>query len=166
MAKEQIVKMLLGNSEEHLNNIIEKLTRDVLSGEAVLEATRTAKAQDFTRHAWEEHFDLIVLMADGLKPGYRPQGSPGPLFESTSAIRAIKKVSTARILAFSSHSEDEPALLEAGAEHVLGIPFKCEEVKTIVRRMVTLPSPVEEPEAERWSFGVELLRGWRRFAQN
>jgi hypothetical protein len=165
MSKEKTVRLLLGNSEERLNNILEKLARDVFAGEAMLQATRIAKVADFTRQACAEHFDLVILLTDGLTPGYRPQGSPGPVAEAVGAISAIKQARHVPILAFSPRTQDEPALLEAGAEHVLGIPFKCDEVKTIVRRMVTLEAPGEGSPAIRWSLG-EMLRGWRRLAQN
>ena len=165
MAKEQTVKMLLGNSEERLNNIVEKLVRDVFADVAVVQAVRTAKVGQFMRQGCEQDFDLIVVMPDGLKPEYRPQGSLGHIGEATRAIHAITQARASRVLAFSERSADESVLLEAGAEHVIGIPFKCNEVKAAVRRMVTLASPAEPSPAAGWSIGGELLRGWRRFAQ-
>jgi hypothetical protein len=165
MAKEQTVRMLLGNSDERLNNIVEKLVRDVFADVAVIQAVRTAKVREFTRQGCEQDFDLIIVMPDGLKPEYRPQGSLGPVGETARAITTITQTRASRILAFSHRPDDESALLEAGAEHVIGIPFKCDEVKAAVRRMVTLAPAAEEPPAVGWSFGGELLRGWRRFAQ-
>jgi hypothetical protein len=165
MAKEKIVKLLLGNSDERLNNVIEKLVRDAFTGDAVLQVTRHSKVPDFTRHGCDEHFDLVILLPHGLKPGYRPTGSPGPVPEAVAAIGAITQAHPSRILAFSPRSEDETILLEAGAEQVMGFPFKCEEVKSVVRRMVTLESPGEELPVAARSMAAGLLRGWRRFAQ-
>ena len=166
MAKEKIVSLLLGNSEERTSNIIEKLARDVCGDAAVLHIARIPKLTDFIQRGCQEHFDLIIVVVGGLKMDFRPQGSLGPIGEAAQAVSAIKKARpTASIIAFSPHGQYEPALMEAGADHVLEIPFCCDEVKTVLQRMITLEPPVDASSPHRWTFGGELLRTWQRLVR-
>lgn len=160
------VRLLLGNSQARVSNLIETLVRSVCADQAVVETTRTAQAGDFTRLGCEEEFDLIIVLPDNLLPDPSPQGSLGPFGESVRAIAAIRQQCPAPIIAISASPQSESALMEAGVDCVLELPFKCEQVKAAVQQALTLSPPAEQPSKSRGSLAAALMRGFQRLTQN
>jgi hypothetical protein len=151
------VKLLLGSGEGRFNTVIEALVREVCREQAVVHTTRAVQVGEVIRHGSEQEFDLIILIPDHIRPDYSPQGSPGFAAEAVRAIQAIKSGRGSAVLVFSPGGRHGESFMEAGAEYVLGIPFKCDEVKTVVRRLVPLSPGAESSSAKRRSLGG-LLR--------
>jgi len=162
---QKTVKLLLGSNEPRLNIVLEALLRDVCAAHGILQSTRATHVGEFTRHGSGEELDLIILIPDNLRPDFSPQGSPGPAAEAVRAIHTIKSERTTPILVFSANQEHATSFLEAGAEYVLEIPFKCDEVKSVVRRLVPLSSSSEESAPSRWSLTGLLRSNFPRFGQ-
>jgi len=151
------VKLLLGSSEGRFNKVLETLVRDAFRDAAVLHTTRAEKVSDFINLGSGASFDLAIIIPDHLRTELNPNGSPGPAAEAARAISALKAQRPIPILAFSIGAQYEPALTEAGAEYVLDIPFRCDEVKTVVRRLVPLYAG-NQPTG-KWSWAQLLKRG-------
>jgi hypothetical protein len=164
-ANTKTVKLLLGSNEGRLNTVIETLVRDVCGEHAILQTTRATHVGEFTRHGSQEQLDLIILIPDHLEPDFSPQGSPGTEAEAVRAIETIKRARATPVLVFSVGERGDSAFLEAGAEYDLEIPFKCDDVKAVVRRLVPLVSHGEESSPSRWSLAGLLRSGFPRFGQ-
>jgi hypothetical protein len=151
------VKLLLGNSEGRLGKVIETLVRDVCRDAAVLHTTRVERVGEFIRLGSTERFDLVIVMPDHLNPDLSPNGSPGPEAEAARAISAIRAQRSVPVVAFTIGAQYEAVLQEAGAEYVLEIPFKCDEVKAVVQRLVPLGGVERANNSGKWTW-LDVLK--------
>jgi hypothetical protein len=152
------VKLLLGNSEGRLNKVIETLVRDACRDAAVLHTTRVDRLAEFIRLGSTERFDLAIVMPDHLHADLTPNGSPGPAAEAARAISAVRAQRSLPFIAFTVGGQYEAILREAGAEYVLEIPFKCDEVKAVVQRLMPLYGPERADSPAKWSWMDALKR--------
>jgi hypothetical protein len=151
------LKLLIGNSENRLNKVVEKLVRDACGDAAILHTTRTDRVGEFIHLGSTEKFDLAIIMPDHLHPDFSPHGSPGPAAEASRAISAIRAQRAVPVVAFTVAGRYGEDLAEAGAEYVLEIPFKCDEVKSVVQRLMPLYGPERSASAGKWSW-MEVLK--------
>ena len=143
------VNLLLGNSEGRVSNLIEALVRDVCDNRAVVHCTRATGLDEFNRQVSEEKFDLVILIPEKLLPTPNCRNCRGCYAGAADAIRAIKGQGPTPTLAVAVPPQHQAVLSEAGADCVLDLPFKCEQVKSSVRQLLHLAlSSVEEPAAE------------------
>jgi CheY-like chemotaxis protein len=161
-------RILLGNSENLLNDFIEALFREVCQGRAAVECTRTAQIGEFGRVGCQASFDLAVVVPAKLRPELSPPTPMGHLGEGLRVIRAIKSKQEAPIIAIVGHTERaryEPLLLEAGADCVLELPFHGDQLTSAVTRLLRLPARLEHFQSNRWFFAGVLMRGLRLLSQ-
>jgi hypothetical protein len=161
----ETVKVLIGNSEPRVSNLIEALVRDVCSQKAQLDCTRAKRADHFIILGCQRAFDLIILIPDNLLPDPAQPYQLDPAAAAARAIINIRNQSDAPIIAAAVFAQYESILLEAGADRVLELPFNCAALKDTVRDILQLPDVVEpEPVARPVdrSFAGSLLRGWQR----
>jgi hypothetical protein len=163
--KVKAFKLLLGNSERRVSNLIEALVRSACADQAIVECTRAAEIGDFTRQGCEEQLDLIIIVPDKVRPDLSPHGSLGPLGESLRALGTIRRKFATPIIALCGRDGSQSALMEAGADHVLELPFNCEELKRLVRRTLHFQPPCERSAPSRWAFAEGIIRGFQRLTQ-
>jgi hypothetical protein len=169
LAKMKTYRILLGNCEDHLNDFIESLFREVCGGQAVVNCARAARAGDLVRQACEREFDLVIQVPRNLLPGFHeptPMGFIATAIESIQAIKSRRPVPVIVIVAPEERSKYEPLLLEAGADCVLELPFDGDQLASAVGRLLELPARLEHLESKRWFFAGVLMRGLRRLAQS
>jgi len=160
------VYVLLANSDRRTNNIIEVAIRDACYEQVHLECLTTFRLDEVLHRGCSDEFALIFLAADNLISGPPRYASHCGPSDVARAIRTIKKVRPVSIMAVGVLPQDEPLLLEAGAERVFGILLDRDELKAEVRRALNLPEPVAEAESSRWSLTSGLLRGFQRLRQS
>lgn len=153
------VKLLLGSGEGRLSKVIETLVRQACRETAVLHTTRAGKVGEFIRLGSKEKFDLAIVVPDHMRVDLSPQGSLGPRAETARAISTVKAQRVVPVLAFTVGGQYDAALLEAGADCVLGIPFKCDEVKSAFQRLVPVSTLSATAGLPIWSWPLgDLLR--------
>jgi DNA-binding response OmpR family regulator len=160
--------ILIGNSEELLNDFIEALFQEVCRGQTAVRFTRTARVSDFVRRASESEFDLIIQVPHNLCLESAVPTPMGWLGEGLRAIRTIKSEHPAPIIAIVAKEERgryEALLLEAGADCVLELPFEGDQLTSAVGRLLKLPTRLEHLASARWFFAGVLMRGLRRLSQ-
>ena len=157
------INLLVANSERGLTNLIESLVLDVCYNQAVAESTRISRGDELVKLGCSGVFQLIIVAADNLLAGPGLRSSSLSADEAAAAIRSIRERATTPVMAVSVFPENEPALLEAGAECVVRLPFQGERLKAEVRRVLRFAELVEEPEQPtRWSLSDVVWRGLQR----
>jgi CheY-like chemotaxis protein len=144
------VNLLLGNSEELVNDLIEATVQEVCAGRAEVNCTRAAQMEDFIQRGREASFDLIILIPNNLADGAERDPACSPVGKGVQAIQAIKSHAPTPVIAlpvFESRTTEEPLMLGAGADRVLELPFDRNELKVAVSRLLKLPvqNPVLAP---------------------
>jgi hypothetical protein len=168
MGKRKPCRILLGNCEELLNDVIEALFREVCPGKALLKCTRTARAGDLVRQACDGNFDLVVQVPHNLLPEV---SAPTPIGFIAEAIRSIQIIKSKRpvpiitIVGPEERSKYEPLLLEAGVDYVLELPFDGGQLTSAASRLLQLPARPQGSPCRRGLFAGVLVRGLRRLAQ-
>ncbi len=161
-------RILIGNGEELLNDFIEALFKEVCQDKAAVHCCRTARVGDFVWQGCDREFDLIVQVPHNLLPEV---AAPTPIGLIGEGIRAIHTIKTHRptpviaIVALEERARYEPLLLEAGADCVLELPFRGDELAPAVARLLRLPARMGHVPPKRWFFAGVLVRGLRRLAQ-
>jgi len=157
------INLLVANSERGLSNLIESVVLDACYNQAVVECTRISRGDELVKLGCSGVFQLIVVAANNLLAGPGLRSSSISADEAAGAIRSIRERTTTPVIAVSVFPENEPALLEAGAECVVRLPFQAEKLKAEVRRVLQLPELVEEPvQPTRWSLSDLVWRGLQR----
>ena len=156
------VYVLVANSERRLTSFIESLVLDVCFGHACVETTRTVRADELTKLGSSGAYQLVIVVADNLLPGPVLRSPWVSADEAVQAIREIRSQCDAPVIAVAVFPGDEAALLEAGAECVVRLPFEAEQLRSEVRRVLRIPDPVEVTRTSGWSLNDLLWRGWRR----
>ena len=160
------VSVLLANSDRRLNNLIEVAVRNVCFDQLHVECSTTWRLDELLHRGCLREFGLIFVAPDHLVSGPSPREGQIHLSDATRVIRTIKHQRAVPIIAVGVNPQDEPALLEAGADRVFGILFDRDALGAQVRTVLNLRDEVsEEPESTRWSFATGLLRGWQRLRQ-
>lgn len=145
MAEKKTVNLLLANSEGRVSNLIEALVRDVCDERAVLHCTRATHLEDFHRQVSEESFDLVILIPEKLPSVSTTPGPRSGYVKTADTLRTLKGKRRTPALAVGVPAQHQAALADAGADCVLDVPFKCEEVKSTVRELLHLPLPAPQP---------------------
>jgi DNA-binding response OmpR family regulator len=157
------LNVLLCNSDRRVANLIEALVRDVCYNQAVVNCTRSAQVEDFIIQARERECDLIIVAPDDLLLAGGRRVPRGSISEAVRAVREIRERRGMPIIAVGISAEFEVALLEAGVDRVMEIPFNCDKLKSAVRQVLNLPEWVEPPAVpERWSLTGALMRTLQR----
>src|SRR6266700_1580840 len=117
------VSVLLANSDRRLNNLIEVAVRNVCYDQLHVECATTWRLDELLHRACLSEFRLIFVAPDHLVSGPSPRGTQVRIADAARVIRTIKHQRTVPIIAVGVSPQDEPALLEAGADHVFGILF-------------------------------------------
>lgn len=156
------VKVLLGNSDRQMNNLIEATVLDVCYNQAVAQFTRTSRVGEFIDQARHGGFHLIILAPDNLLDDSTRRASFVPLAEVVRAIRSIKSQHSTALLAVGVPAAGEVPLWEAGVDIVLRRPLDPDQLKSEVRRLWQLAEPVEAAEPRRWSLAEALRRSLQR----
>lgn len=136
------VHLLLGNSEELVNDLIEATVQEVCAGRAEVEAVRTAQMAEFIQQGCESDFDLVILIPNNLNLQEEPATATSPMGKGVQAIQAIKSHCSTPVIAlpvFEARTAEEPLMLHAGADRVLELPFDRNELKVAVSRLLKLP---------------------------
>lgn len=137
------INLLLGNSEDVLNGLIENAVQEACGHGTAVRAIRAHSVDDFLRQGRHAH-DLAIVIANNLL------GVPGRTTrfvekaEALQAIRSFKQTCPAPVLvlaAFNNREVEEKLLLQAGADCVLELPFLPQELMTAVRGLLHLESP-------------------------
>lgn len=156
------LNVLLCHSDRRVNNLIEVLVRDVCYNQAIINCNRTTMVEDFIIQAREKECDLIILAPnDVLAAGGRPVHRAS-LAETIRAVGEIRERRGMPIIAMGISVEFELALLEAGVDRVLDLPFNCDKLKSAVREALNLSEYVEPAVPQRRSWTHALMRGWQR----
>ncbi len=160
------VHVLLANSDRRLNNLIEVAVRNVCYHQLHVECAITWRLDELLHRGSLSEFGLIFVAPDHLVSGPSPRAARVRIEDAERVIRTIKHQRAVPIIAVGVHPQDEPALLQAGADHVFGILFDRDSLGAQVRRVLNLhDQAAEEPESTRWSLATSLFRGWQRLRQ-
>ncbi len=152
MPNQKTVNLLLGNSDVRVSNLIEALVRDVCNNRAVVHCTRASRLDEVDQQVSQEKFDLVILVPEKLSAEKSRSGSDGCYAKAADSIRTLKNKARVATLAMGVPSEHQAELSNAGADCVLDVPFKCDEVKSSVRELLHLSLPSEKPGAEKSLF--------------
>ena len=153
------IHVLIGNSNLRVTNMIELLVRSVCDRQTCLDSTRAPHVEDFLAQAVRKQFDLIVFNPENLARSAERPRSFLTIRETENAIRSIKTLRSAPIVAVCVSPENEFHLSEAGADLVLGLPFNCDDFKSAVSRLILVPESATTENAIRPSFASGLRRG-------
>jgi hypothetical protein len=158
--------LLIGNSNLRVTNLIQSLVRGVCGAEVSLHSTRTQGVDEFVAQAVRHDFDLIIMNPENLQPAWRGTREFISINQAADAIRSIKTLRSAPIIAVAVSPENDLLLSESGADLVLGLPFNCEDLKEAALRF--LPTPVQEQTFEivRPSIASAFARGWERLKES
>jgi len=156
------LNVLLCHSDRGINNLIEVMVRDVCYNQAVVNCTRTLRVEDFIIQALERECDLIIVSPDDLLSAGGRRVPRGSISEAVRAVHEIRERCGMPIIAIGISAEFELALLEAGVDRVLDVPFNCDKLKSAVRELLHLSEWVEPAVPERWSLTGALMRGLQR----
>jgi DNA-binding response OmpR family regulator len=156
------VNLLVANSERRLSNLIESLVLDVCFNQALVKTTRIGRADELIKLASSGAYQLVIVAADNLLPGPGLRDSWVSADEAVQAIRAIRDRCDTPVIALAVFPADEVALLAAGVESVVRLPFNGEKLKREVRRILRMADPVETSKPSRWSLNELFLRGFQR----
>ena len=159
------VYVLLANSNRRTNNLIEVAIRDACYEQVHIECLTTNQLDEVLHRGSSDEVELIFLASDNLVSGPPRHASHCSPADVSRAIRALKKMRSVCIMAVGVLPQDEPLLLEAGADKVFGLLLDRGDVRTEVRRALNLLEPVAEVEGGRWSLGAGLLRGLQKLRQ-
>ncbi len=156
------LNVLLCHSDRRVNNLIEVLLRDVCYNQAVVNCARTVRVEDFIIQARERECDLIIVSPDDLLTAGGRRVPRGSISEAVRAVHEIRERRGMPIIAIGICVEFELALLEAGVDRVLDLPFNCDKLKSAVREVLNLAEWVEPAAPERWSLTGALMRSFHR----
>ncbi len=145
MPEKKTVNLLLASSEGRTSNIIEALVRDVCDDKAVLHCTRVAHVEDFHRQVRDENFDLVILIPEKLPSVTKTPGPRSRYVKTVDVIRQLKTKRRTPTLAVGVPEQHRATLADAGADCVLDVPFKCDEVKSSIRELLYLPLSTPQP---------------------
>ncbi len=153
------VSILLGNTEGLLNNFLEVLLRDACGDHSQVRCTRTGTREEFAVSAVSGRFDLGIMIPNNL-----PNASMGlnRFAEACQAIRHIKRKCPVPLLvvaAFDERPQQEAALIGAGADAVLELPFQPAELQSLACRLLGLA--LASAEISAWSLADTLTHGLR-----
>jgi DNA-binding response OmpR family regulator len=138
------VNLLLGNSEDVLNGLIENAVQEACGRNISVRTASARSADDFLRQGRRRHHQLAIVIANNLL------GVPGRTShfleksESLRAISSLKQICPAPILvlaAFNNRELEEKLLLQAGADCVLELPFLPQNLMAAVRSLLHLDWP-------------------------
>jgi DNA-binding response OmpR family regulator len=158
------INLLVANSERGLSNLIERIVLDACYNQAVVESTRISRGDELVKLGCSASFQLLIVAADNLLNGTGLRSSCVSAAQAAGAIRLIRERTTTPLIAVAAFAQNQVALLEAGADCVVRLPFESEKLRTEVRRVLRLPEVVEEPAPERarWTLTDFLARGLQR----
>jgi len=159
------VYVLLGNSDRRTNNLIEVAIRDACYEQLHVECLTTNRLDEVLHLGNSDKFGLIFLASHNLVSGPPRRALHCSCADVAEAIRTLKKTRPVCIMGVGVLPQDEPLLLEAGADKVFGILLDRTKLQAEVRRALNLREPVVEAEAGRWSMAAELLRGFQKLRQ-
>ena len=168
LGKMKTYHILVGNSEDILNDFIETLFQEACRGRATVQCTRTPRVGEFVRAACRREFDLIIQIPHRLTPEFTAPTPLGYLGEGLHAIRTIKSKRQAPIIAvvaFEERARYEPLFLEAGADCVLELPFQGDQLTLAISRLLRLPARLQCLGSKPWFFAGVLMRGLRLLHQ-
>ena len=153
------LNLLLGIAERRTGNLIEAAVLDACYEQAVIEFARTARVDELSLWGSRGGFDLVIVAVEHLLTGRKAGWVP--LEDTLEAIGEVRRRVPTPLLALVTSTEYEVALLGAGADVVLPMPFEREILKSEVRKLLRLPEPVgrEEPAGRRLS-AAALFRGF------
>lgn len=135
------INLLLGNSEDVLNGLIENAVQEACGRNTTVRPSRARSVDDFLRQGRHHVHDLAIVIANNLL------GVPGRTTrfvekaEALQAISSLKQMCSAPVLvlaAFNDRDLEEKLLLQAGADCVLELPFLPQELMTAVRALLRL----------------------------
>ena len=156
------LNVLLCNSDRRVNNLIEVLVRDVCYNHAVVNFARTAQVEEVIIQARERECDLIIVAPDDLLAAGGRRVPRGSISEAARAVREIRERRGMPIIAIGISLDFELALLDAGVDRVLDLPFNCDKLKSAIREALNLAEWVEPAAPQRWSLTAALMRGLHR----
>jgi DNA-binding response OmpR family regulator len=141
----KLVKVLLGNGDGLLNNLITTLVQEVSGYGAQIETVATARINEYLRLARQGDFDLLTLVPTNLISDTNGRATPIPLQDGMRVVRSVRANGTAPLLAIAlSHQREQEAelLRNAGADYVFSVPFDCGELKTAIAHILDTPAAV------------------------
>jgi len=149
--------VLLGSSDHAAINRVEALVHDLCFERVMVECKRTAKLEDIAKLSLCGWMDLVIFSPDNLltsgKAAFR-----NLMAESLRCVRQTRRERLVPFVAFGVAEENASAVLEAGAEVVLGPVWSSEQLRTELSRVMNLPPRTQKPVAMKWDF-LRVLRG-------
>jgi len=151
------VNLLLGNSEEPINDLLEALVQEVCGDRAAVKSIRTGRTDEFIRLSCEQQFELLILVPHELSPDPSEPAMLSHIGEAVRTIRLIRSQNATPLVAIVSpenRQENEPLLMSAGAHCLLELPLNHEGFKATVGRLLDshLQSQPSAPARQRKSF--------------
>jgi len=156
------LKLLVGNSDRRISNLIEVMIRDLSFNRAVIDMIRVSRIDEFVQRGRDENFDLIIFAPDNLLAAPRQNRASRSVPTAIRQIRAVRTHQETPMIAISVSPEQELVFTDAGTDCVLGLPFRFEELKAAVRLYLGLPTETEGAPAQRWTLVGFLMRGLQR----
>jgi hypothetical protein len=155
------VHLLLGCSDRSLNRNLEALSRDVFYNHAVVEMRTTSWLEEFARLACYDGFDLILVSPDHLLSDPARHSERDTWREMIGLLGAMRGQSATPFFVVGVPHEFRTALVEAGADAVLGWPFHNDTLKEEIRRVLNLKEEATaETASSRWSLSEWLTRAF------
>jgi hypothetical protein len=133
------MNLLLGNSEQLLNNFIQILVQDACADEGIVTSTSVRTVEGLILQGLTGRFDLVIVIPNNLVPDGTSTRAYDAFAEAGEAIQILKKRCGMPILvaaAFGERTTEEPLLWRAGADRVLELPFRPDELAGAVRDLL------------------------------
>jgi CheY-like chemotaxis protein len=132
--RENPIRLLIGNFEEAMNDLLETVVAQGL--DRVAYATRSTRWHEFVDHGCADDFDLILFIPNNLiLDGTSGNGNPwGNGVRAVRRIRGNRETPIIVIVLTDQLAEYEQSLLAAGANAVLPLPFPVAALKEVAAR--------------------------------
>jgi hypothetical protein len=154
----ETINVLLASTERRTNNLIQTVVLDVCYDRAAVNCLQTGRVDELQARGGREGFDLVVVCPGHLVAEPSRRSKTVTTAEAAQAIKRIKLWRSVPIIAVAVARDDEPLLLDAGADSVLGTPFNGDALRVELGRLLILPEPEVAPEPERGSFTTFFMR--------
>ena len=150
--------MLLAGTERRTNNLVQTVVLDVCYNRAAVNCFQTGRVDELLARGGREGFDLVVVSSGHLSPEPSRRSKAVSSSEVAQVLRTIKSQRPVPIIAVAVSAEEQTALLQGGADGVLGTPLNGDALRAEVARLLPLPQPAQEAEPTRGSVFALLLR--------
>ncbi len=153
------INVLLASTERRTNNLIQAVVLDVCYDRAAVNCIQTGRVDELQARGAREGFDLVIVSPGHMVAEPSRRSKTVTLEEVAHAIKRIKLWRPVPVIAVAVAPKEQPVMLDAGADGVLGIPFNGDAMREELSRLLELPELESEPEPARGGLTTFFMRG-------